>query len=572
MRQSVARARAKLEPIMPSSSSRRRCLTTTALILCVYPVVVAAAVHEYASASFYPTTNGAILLGGREGVYASRVDLERTTTEGGWISANPRVRDGKAYVRLDELTFARDEATANAAGATGGADGLIEATLFERNDFDRLGVVDDGVLKFCCDADMASRGLCSEVNRLIVRERNEEVGKFGKKFKGGDGDRTTPWRTEIWFDGDDTTARSDVQAVSVDETGMYYLWFVVCDPEHAGVRVSGKTIWKNPDGYLPGAMQPNLGFYGLAAVAYLVLGFVWALSYVGHWKHVLELHNCVTAVVTLGMCEMCAWYFDYANFNSTGYRPYTFTVFAVLLGSLRTTLSRTLVLVVSMGYGVVRPTLGGLNAKVVSLAVCYLFSTAVKDVVEHVGSVDDLKPGAKLFLILPVSVFDSIFLMWIFTSLSKTLTQLTLRKQAQKLSLYRAFTNALAFNVVLSLGWLGYEVWFKSTSMIDEKWESLWMLNAFWQCLSFGLLAVICFLWRPTNASVQYAYSELASDNISEEAWWGQIISEEDIEMHSTAKSPPHGRVMNSAKKTRALHDFSLDDGDDSAAEMGKME
>ena len=125
--------------IMSSSASRTRSRSPAAVLtlalLCLCPPVVTGAVHEYASASFYPTTNGAILLGGREGVYASRVDLERTTTKGGWIAANPRVRDGKAYVRLDELVFTRDESTANAAGATSGADGLVEAALFERNDF-----------------------------------------------------------------------------------------------------------------------------------------------------------------------------------------------------------------------------------------------------------------------------------------------------------------------------------------------------------------------------------------------------------------------------------------------------
>ena len=37
---------------------------------------------------------------------------------------------------------------------------------------------------------------------------------------------------------------------------------------------------------------------------------------------------------------------------------------AVLISSARKTVSRSLVLVVSMGYGVVRPTLGGLTKKV----------------------------------------------------------------------------------------------------------------------------------------------------------------------------------------------------------------
>ena len=539
-------------------------------LLLALPRSARASAHAYFGESLYATNDAAILVAGAEGVFASRVDIERDTTDvrRRWLGKRARVADGRAYVRVDDLTFERPRETARASSATGGASGLIEAATFARDDADRIGVWDDeaNARKFCCSTDMASRGLCGE----------DEVGRMVIRARGDDDETRTPWRTEIWFEGDEETARSDVQAVSVRETGMYYMWFVVCDPEHAGVTVSGRTLWKNPDGYLPGAKTALLPFYGFAAMAYLGLGFAWAMAYAGNWRHVLELHNCITVVLALSMCETAVWYFDYANWNATGYRPYVFTVVAVLLGSLRTTLSRTLVLMMSMGYGVVRPTLGGLNAKVVSLSVCYLFSTAVKDVVEHVGSVDDLKPGARLFLVLPVSVFDSVFLIWIFNSLSRTLTQLVLRQQKQKLSLYRAFTNLLAANVALSVGWLAYEMWFKSTDMIEEKWESVWMLTAFWQALSFVLLAGICFLWRPASGSTQYAYSELAND-ISEDAWWGELITNDDIEQFAgsskTSKSP---RVMNSAKKTRAMNDFSLDADDDSAAEiemeMGKID
>ena len=52
------------------------------------------------------------------------------------------------------------------------------------------------------------------------------------------------------------------------------------------------------------------------------------------------------------------------NFNATGYRPYVTTLYAVLLGCARKTISRILVLIVSMGYGVVLPYLGAIQHKV----------------------------------------------------------------------------------------------------------------------------------------------------------------------------------------------------------------
>jgi len=555
-----------------------------ALLAVVTPnnvVLVDASAHEYADASLYPTANAAIVLAGREGIFASSIALNRTTSRvvASWLGPNPRVNDGRAYVRLDGVEFARSETTARASGGkTGGADGLVEILMFERaataNDVVGTWDARDGTRKFCCDEDLLSRGLCSRVNRAIAKS-----GERGDGDVGGTPSATSAFRAEVWFDGDDVIARSDVEAVSVDESGMYVVWFVVCDAQHAGVRVRGRTLWKNPSGYLPGAKTALLPFFGFATSAHLGLGFLWAIACVTNWRYVLELHNCITAVVGMAMTEMAAWYFDYSSFNATGYRSEFVTLVAVLLGSLRATLSRTLVLMVSMGYGVVRPTLGGISVKVVSLGICYLFSAAVKDVVEHVGAVDDLQPGARLFLVLPVSIFESVFVVWIFNSLSRTLTQLVLRKQTHKLRLYRAFTNVLAAAVVASIGWLAFETWFKSTEMIDKKWESVWMLHAFWHVVSFGLLAAICYLWRPDDGSARYAYSELSSD-VSEDSWWGRALAtDEEANAHRTPgkTSQPSSKVMTSAKKTRAMHDFSLGDDDDDSAleletEMGKLE
>ena len=77
-------------------------------------------------------------------------------------------------------------------------------------------------------------------------------------------------------------------------------------------------------------------------------------------------------------------YFDFVNFNVSGFRPYVTTLWAVLLGSLRKSAARILVLVVSMGYGVVRPTLGGISTQVGCTTCCGA-------VVEDDGEEEDVK-------------------------------------------------------------------------------------------------------------------------------------------------------------------------------------
>jgi len=49
-----------------------------------------------------------------------------------------------------------------------------------------------------------------------------------------------------------------------------------------------------------------------------------------------------------------------------------------------------------------------------------VFTTSeLLDLVENVGSINDLSGKARLFLVLPVAIVDAFIVIWIFTSLSK---------------------------------------------------------------------------------------------------------------------------------------------------------
>jgi hypothetical protein len=266
-------------------------------------------------------------------------------------------------------------------------------------------------------------------------------------------------------------------------------------------------------------MAAFISFYAFMSLAYGLLGLLWFFQYVRHWKDILQLQNCISAVIALGMSEMAVWYFEYLNFNGTGMRPMAITMWAVTLGAVKKTVSRLLILVVSMGYGVVRPTLGGLTSKVMLLGGTYFLAAESLDVVENVGTINDPPGKERLFLVLPVAMLDAFFILWIFTSLSKTLERLQARRRFAKLELYRRFTNSLAVAVVVSVLWIGYELYFKATDEFGERWQSYWIIHAFWSGLSFALLVVICILWAPSQNSTRYAYSEdVGEEDLDEEA------------------------------------------------------
>jgi hypothetical protein len=233
-----------------------------------------------------------------------------------------------------------------------------------------------------------------------------------------------PKSREAVFTGNELSIKFPADKIEITKKGMYTIYFVFCEPELQGLTLSGRTVWKNPGGYLPGMKTPLYVLFGIMSLAYLVLGLIWFVQYVRYWKEILQLQNCITAVIALGMCEMATWYFDYVNFNATGKRPIGITIWAVTFSAVKKTVSRLLILVVSMGYGVVLPTLGGLTSKVLLLGGTYFAAAEVLDVVENVGTINDASGNARLFLVLPVAILDAFFILWIFTSLSKTLEKL----------------------------------------------------------------------------------------------------------------------------------------------------
>ncbi|KAL3679855.1 hypothetical protein R1sor_022811 [Riccia sorocarpa] len=453
---------------------------------------VQCSVHEYNNEKFTQTGNAFFLYGGSEGLFASAPN-----SRGG-------VANGKSFISFDEsLTLTRTNDSAHKI-LTEGSQIPVEAVIFELADKDNFGDSFDSTMErnLCCTRELAAVSGC-EVGKVIIHHETD--------------DSEWPKSITTYFQGSSSTARFKPEQVVIPRTGMYTLYFVFCEPDLEGTVLSGKTVWKNPGGYLPGRMTPYLNFYGIMSLAYLILGLVWFVQYVRYWRDILQLQNCITAVIALGMCEMALWYFDYNNFNSTGKRPIGITLWAVTFGAIKKTVSRLLILVVSMGYGVVLPTLGGLTSKVVLLGSAYFVAAELLDVMENVGTVNDASGSARLFLVLPVAVLDAFFILWIFTSLSKTLEKLQARRRFAKLELYRKFTNTLAIAVIAAVMWIGYELYFKATDKLSERWESAWVIPAFWIVFAFVILVTICFLWAPSQNSTRYAYSDELGDADDEE-------------------------------------------------------
>ncbi|KAF4384252.1 hypothetical protein F8388_010532 [Cannabis sativa] len=456
-----------------------------------------ASIHVYNNETFREVGNSYLLSGGSEGIAAS------LTSAAADESDPSSIHDGRSYIRFENIKFWRSKASADQKSDMEHSTGLVQIIIFEAADRNNIGgSAYGGQRAICCTPDLAKIEGCKQGEVIRVPSAT---------------DINWPIILNAQFSGNSIVASMENNEVSITKTGMYNLFFVACDPKLKGLTMNGKTSWKNPDGFLPGRMAPFKKFYVYMSLAYFLLSLIWLSQYVRFWNDVLQLQHCITAVIALGFFEMILWHLEYVHFNNTGMRPVVLTTWVVTIGAVRKTISRLLILSVSMGYGVVRPTLGGLTSKVLVLGVTYFFATELLNISEYVGTINDISGRAKHFLVLPNAFLDAFLILWIFTSLSKTLEQLQAKRSSVKLDIYRKFSNALAVTVIVSVAWIGYEVYFKATDPFNERWQSAWIITAFWDVLAFALLSVICCLWAPSQSSQRYAYSEEVGENSDDE-------------------------------------------------------
>ena len=242
---------------------------------------------------------------------------------------------------------------------------MIQVIIFEVSDKDNVGGRD----ALCCTSDLAKNEGCDEGKVIIKPSLN---------------DPHWPFSISINLEANLPQTSIHIERVNITKTGFYNVFFVFCDPELKDLIIDGSTIWKNPSGYLPGSMAPLLSFYGKLSLAYMLLGLAWFLSCLRNWKDLVQLHKYLTLIIALGMCETTLWYFDYANFNSSGFRPIGITIWAVTIGAIKKVISRVLMLAISMGYSVVRLTLGAETLKIAILGGTYFLAAEALDIFENV--------------------------------------------------------------------------------------------------------------------------------------------------------------------------------------------
>lgn len=275
-----------------------------------------------------------------------------------------------------------------------------------------------------------------------------------------------------------------------------------------------KVEMKGPHDYSSPADWPLMMFFMAMCIVYVLFGALWLVWCACYWRDLLRIQFWIGAVIILGMLEKAVFYSEYQSIRYKGDYVQGAVIFAELLSALKRSLARILVLIVSLGYGIVKPRLGTTVHRLAAVGLLYLIFSSVEGVLRVTGS---FYGTVALVANLSLSLIDSCVMWWIFISLSQTTRLLKLRRNVVKLSLYQHFTNTLIFSVVASIIFIIWTT--KVFKMVDCQtgWRDLWVDDAFWRLLFSTILLVIMVLLRPSANSQRFSHSPLIDEEDEEE-------------------------------------------------------
>ncbi|KAH8917494.1 hypothetical protein BT69DRAFT_1313736 [Atractiella rhizophila] len=323
--------------------------------------------------------------------------------------------------------------------------------------------------------------------------------------------------------------RDGVERYEIPRTGYYCVGTVPVTLTVAGADgeageesyYEGVVDFSNTfKGYLPASEYPKVVFYGTLVLVYLALGATWGWQCWKFREDLLPIQHYITGTILFLIVEMVSIWGYYAYLNAYGSAGFgrVLLVLVAILNAGRNSLSFFLLLLVSMGYGIVRPSLGSVMTKVRILAgVHFFFAIAVVPLEEASYFI--------LIFIFPLAFSLTAFMMWIMYSLNATIADLAARRQTYKKQMFTRLYRILIGAALVIFAFFGGRLSSISFSnRLDEDyapdtWKTRWFLLDGWLGLLYlSVFASIAFLWRPTAHNRRLLMSdELATDEDDEQ-------------------------------------------------------
>lgn len=187
-------------------------------------------------------------------------------------------------------------------------------------------------------------------------------------------------------------------------------------------------------------------------------------------------------------------------------------VVVAILNAARNSFSFFLLLIVCMGYGVVKPTLGRTMIYVRWLAIAHFVFGIVYAITSLVVTPDNAGPFV-LLIVLPLAATLTAFYVWTLNSLNLTLKDLRERKQHVKETMYRKLWWCILVSILVIFGFFFFNSFTfasaRDPDYVPFHWKTRWfVLDGWLNIVYFADVAFIAYVWRPTANNRRFAMSD----------------------------------------------------------------
>lgn len=384
-------------------------------------------------------------------------------------------------------------------------DGYLSVVVFEYRNVEVLGVEvssSDGISqkKYICDDSAITNQLCTADHR----------GQFIVNNSTGESLYAPIYTTRI-----DLKSPGSIH-YPVNRTGYYCVSTFLSNSDS---EFTAAAVFQNAFGQLPATQIPKLVFFGFAALAYALVLALWMFAYIQHRSDILPVQNYITAICGFLVVEMIViWgYYDFTNRHGDTAGSKVYLVILSVFNSFRNAFTFFLLLIVCLGYGVVKPSLGNLMWKCRTLAGAHFVFAVAWTISSYMVPPDNLSP-LILLVVLPLSLTMAGFYIWILSSLTQTIRELVQKKQHVKAEMYKNLWRLLLGSIIVIFAFLFINsLIFASEStmeFITRYWQIRWFILDGWlNVVYFADFCLIAYIWRPTANNRRFAMStQLAQD------------------------------------------------------------
>lgn len=187
-------------------------------------------------------------------------------------------------------------------------------------------------------------------------------------------------------------------------------------------------------------------------------------------------------------------------------------IIVAILNAGRNSFSFFLLLIVCMGYGVVKPSLGRTMIYVRILAIAH-FVFGVIYAIASLSITPDSAGPLVLLVILPLAGTLTAFYVWTLNSLNMTMKDLVERRQKTKAMMYKKLWWCILGSIIVIFGFFFINSFAfagrDSADFVPTHWKTRWFVLDGWLNIVYLFdIAFIAYLWRPTANNRRFAMSD----------------------------------------------------------------